>query len=201
MLYHSGQRREQKTVCLCEICNSEQPSTITDRGLVISRSATRVCSNKCAATGTVRFGTKRPQYMFGTGKMLQNGQIAGHASTYRNGRCGTCKEEVAGSNPASPTFRTRARIGVLWQTERAGIRIRALLLRPYCNPNEVRSGSRHGSQACSQRVEGGILRDLQTRAKASGLLSASARSTRLWFRTSANRAIRVTLIGSRRMWL
>ena len=36
--------------------------------------------------------------------MLQNSQITGHTSTERNRRCGTYKEEVAGSNPASPTF-------------------------------------------------------------------------------------------------
>ncbi len=35
--------------------------------------------------------------------MLQNSRFTGHASTERNGACGTYKEEVAGSNPASPT--------------------------------------------------------------------------------------------------
>src|SRR5215210_7355438 len=115
-----------------------------------------------------RDSTQRTQYMFGAGKMQQNGCITGHAGTERNGRCGTYKKEAAGSNPASPTYRTRA----------------------YCNPNGIGSGSRHGSKACFQRVECGILQDLQTPAKASGLLSAS---TRLSFRTSANRSIWETL--------
>jgi hypothetical protein len=35
--------------------------------------------------------------------MLQNSRFTGHASTQRNEACGTYKEEVAGSNPASPT--------------------------------------------------------------------------------------------------
>jgi hypothetical protein len=35
--------------------------------------------------------------------MLQNGRFTGFASTDRNGKCGTYKEEVAGLNPASLT--------------------------------------------------------------------------------------------------
>ena len=39
------------------------------------------------------------------GKMLQNSQITGHASTDRNVGYGTYKEGAAGSTPASPTYK------------------------------------------------------------------------------------------------
>jgi len=197
MLCHSGQRREQKTLCLCEICNSEQPSAITDRGLVISRSATRVCSNKCTATGTVRFGTKRHSTCSAQAKCYKTAKLPDMPVRIVTGDAELAKKRSlvrTQHRPLLELVQESAFYGRQREPEYAfGLSCSGR------TATRTRSGSRHGSQACSQRVEGGILRDLQTRAKASGLLSASARSTRLWFRTSANRAIRVTLIGSRRM--
>jgi hypothetical protein len=69
----------------------------------MSRSVIRGCSDvlQPGRYGSVRIGHSR---CAAQATMLQNSEITGHAHTERNGRCGTYKEEVAGSNPASPTL-------------------------------------------------------------------------------------------------
>jgi len=99
--------------------------------------------------GSVRNGHSRCS---GQAKMLQNGRITGHASTERNGGCGPYKE-VAGSNPAAPTYKTPAKAGILHAKEGAGKRIPALLLQPLSAPDVssaylARRSGRHWT-ACS----------------------------------------------------
>ena len=67
--------------------------------------------------------------------MPQNGRFTGHASTQRNGRCATYKEEAAGSNPVSPTYKTPAK-GLFLQLSRE---YRDALPRPfYCDSTAMR---------------------------------------------------------------
>jgi hypothetical protein len=87
-----------------------------------------------------------------------------HLPTPRNTLEVSYKEGVAGSNPASPTWKKRHLQVNRRTSEWAGIRFLALLLQPYCNLNGT--GFRHGSQRRFHRVDCGVLHVPRSKGRA-----------------------------------
>jgi hypothetical protein len=65
------------------------------------------------------------------------------------------KEEAAGSNPASPTWKKRHLQVKRRTSEWGGIRFLTPLLQPYCNPKRLSLGD--GTQRRFHRVDCGVL--------------------------------------------